>query len=40
MSPRDFLLTLDRTMVRSITKACGQIALSRVDALLAVDARL
>jgi hypothetical protein len=40
ISAREFLAALDRTMVRDVTKACAQIALSRREALLAVDARL
>ena len=40
ISPREFLLTLERTMVRDVTKACAHIALSRMEALLEVEARL
>ncbi len=40
ISPRDFISTLDRTMVRNVTKACAQIALSRMESLLAIDAGL
>jgi hypothetical protein len=39
-SPRQFLATLDRTMVRDVTKACAQIALSRMERLLELEARL
>jgi hypothetical protein len=40
ISARDFLATLDRTMVRNVTRACAEIAVSRRETLLAVDARL
>ncbi|HEY2775698.1 MAG TPA: hypothetical protein VGK20_16780 [Candidatus Binatia bacterium] len=40
ISAREFLVTLDRTMVHDVTRACAQIALSRTEALLAVDASL
>jgi len=40
ISPRDFLAGLDRTMVRHVSKACAQIALSRTEALLAIEKRL
>ena len=37
ISARDFLATLDRTMVRNVTKACAEIAVSRKETLLALD---
>ena len=40
MSPLEFLLTLDRDMVRAIARACARIALSRHDALLDLEKNL
>ncbi len=40
LSARDFLGSLDRTMVRDVMKACAEIALSRRETLLAAHARL
>jgi len=40
ISPGQFLATLDRTMVCDVTKACAQIALSRSQALLAIEGKL
>lgn len=40
LSARDFLATLDRDMVRGVTKACAEIALSRRESLLAMESRL
>jgi hypothetical protein len=40
LSARDFLATLDRTMVSNVTRACAEIALSRRETLLAVEAHL
>ncbi len=40
LAPRDFLKGLDRQMVRVVTKACAQIALSRKEALLALEKTL
>ena len=40
LAPGDFLKGLDRQMVRVVTKACAQIALSRKEALLALEKTL
>ena len=40
LSARDFLSTIDRTLVRDVTKACAKIAHSRTESLLALEARL
>ena len=40
LPPRKFLAALDRNMVRAVTGACAQIALSRRDALLSLERAL
>jgi hypothetical protein len=40
LRPHDFLKALDRQMVRAVTKACAQIAVSRSEALLALERTL
>ena len=40
LSPADFLRSLDPAMVKAILRACAQIAFSRKDALLALEASL
>src|SRR5262249_19355259 len=37
LSAREFLATLDAAMVRSVTKACAEVAVSRRDILLGLD---
>jgi hypothetical protein len=40
IQPLDFLRGLDRQLVRAVARACAQIALSRGDALLALEKAL